>query len=371
MKVSEDLKRRALPKLLSREKMVEILQKNEYGYIPDIEYSVEVSEPVTVEKRYCAGAVQHSYVNMTISTEFASHTFRINRMLHVDGTVNPFFINITFSPNTPNSYYPAEEVADNGFDVLTVAYEDITTDDNDFSNGIAKVLLKDGQRNGTDCGKIMMWAWVISRILDYAYTLPMLDKKHAAVVGHSRLGKTALVASMMDTRFRYAFSNNSGCSGAGVARGAEGLEKHNYDFDISQLHTYNFDYTKSETIRDIVRMFPFFFCKNYFKYTEPNIPDAFDQHYLIASIAPRFAYVASASGDLWASPDSEFISCVAASEAYEELGFKGILCEENMPGDDVVYPDGRIGYHRRIGPHFLSRHDWARFMAFIKLHLED
>ncbi len=369
MTVSQMVKERNLPPFLSREEMVDMLVKEEYGAVPDVEYTVTVSDPVFVEKRYCDSTVQHSRVNMTVTTPYGSHTIPVQRILHVDGSVNPFFIFVNFRRDVPTLYYPTEEVAENGFDVLTVCMDDITTDDDDFTNGLPGIFAPNGQENGESAGKIAYWSWFASRMLDYAETLPSLDMSQAAVVGHSRLGKTALVASMLDTRFRYAFSNDSGCSGAALARGNSGNAAQN--IPLEEMGEYRRDMNNGETIRFIVHYFPHFFCKNYHKYVSTNIPEAFDQHFLVASIAPRFAYIGSASKDFWADPTSEFLSGVAASEVYESMGLKGLVHNETLPEVGEHFHEGRIGYHLRKGPHFFSRHDWIEYMAFIRKHQFD
>jgi len=307
---------------------------------------------------------------MTVTTKYGSHTFPIQRMLHTDGSVNPFFIYLSFFPEVPNRYYPAEEVADMGFDVLSISYKDVSSDNDDFSDGLPGIFIPNGRQKDTDCGKIIYWAWAAMRALDYALTLPQLDRRQAAVLGHSRLGVTALVTGMLDARFRYVFSNNSGCSGAALARGNTG-NPWQETYDPKDIFGYEFDYSKGETIRDIVRVFPHWFCRNYYRYIESNIPSGFDQHFLTASIAPRFAYIASASTDLWADPVSEFLNAVAASDYYAKLGVTGLMHNGVLPAPGELYQDGRIGYHMRIGPHFLSRHDWLNYMAFIRKHQFD
>ena len=92
----------------------------------------------------------------------------------------------------------------------------------------------------------------------------------------------------------------------------------------------------------------------------------FDQHFLIASIAPRYTYVASALEDSWADPASEMLSCVAASPAYESLGMKGIVCEDRLPAAGDEYHEGNIGYHLREGLHYFGREDWLKLMKFVK-----
>lgn len=358
MGVNQKLKEACLPELQDRENMVKILLDNEYGHVPQIPYEVTVSEPKNLEIRYCEGTAALSQVEMTITTEYGSHSFLVKRLLHGDGKKHPFFVFINFRANAPDFYYPVEEIVERGYGVLSFNYNEVTKDNPDFTDGIAKILIPNGQDKQNTCGKIALWAWACSRVLDYAETLPCLDMEHAAVVGHSRLGKTALVAGMMDERFQYTFSNDSGCSGAALARGSLGV------LGIRGR------YEPGETIRDILDV-AYWFCKRYSDFGETNIPEGFDQHFLIASLAPRYAYVASAAMDDWACPDSEFLACVAATEAYERMGLTGLVHNGTMPGDDITLHEGCVGYHRRKGKHFLSRIDWNRYMDFIDFHKND
>jgi len=368
--ITEMVKDRQLPAFRSREEMVDLLLKNEYGYFPDIPYEVSVSEPVNVEKRYCDSKVTYSRVNMTITTEFGSHTFPIRRVLHTDGSVNPFFVLLAFDSNVPNRSYPTEEIADGNFDVLTINYQEIASDSDDFNNGLPKIFLPGGRKAPTDCGKLMYWAWAASRVLDYAMTLPCLDHSQAAVIGHSRLGKTALLAGMLDERFRYVISNGSGCSGAALSRGNSGIP-YIKTLSTENLYDYEPEWKTGETIRDVLKQFPFWFCENYQKYVIDCYPADFDQHYLLATIAPRYVYVGSGSSDLWADPTSEFLNTVAVSEYYKKLGLPGLVHKDRLPEPEEPYHEGMVGYHMRKGPHFLSRHDWQKYMAYIRKHQFD
>lgn len=360
MGVLKDMvKERNLPAFLDQEKMKELLLENEYGILPDVEYSVTVSEPKLVEYRYCSGMVDHSTVDFTFTSKYGSHTFMVNQALYKEGEKRPLFLNFNFSSNAPDKYLPLEEILDNGFNVISVGFKDITSDDGDFKNGLCKVFMPNGQENDTTCGKIRLWAEAAMRIIDYAEGLSTVDLNNIAVVGHSRLGKTALVTGMLDKRIKYAISNNSGCSGAALCRGNMGV--------LGLIG----ESISGETIRDITKNFPYWFCKKYQQYRETNIPDTFDQHYLLASIAPRYVYVASASMDDWADPNSEFLCCVAASEKYEEMGLDGFVHNDRLPENGENYHKGRIGYHRRYGKHFISRSDWKCFMEYINAHKND
>ena len=169
-----------------------------------------------------------------------------------------------------------------------------------------------------------------------------LDMSRAYVCGHSRLGKTALLTGAVDERVKLAYSNDSGCCGAALSRGKSG-----------------------ESVEDITRVFPQWFCKGYIKYAGNEDKMPFDQHWLIASVAPRRVYVASAFEDKWADPNSEMLSCVAASEAYEACGLRGLVCNDSLPQIGDVYHDGMIGYHLRAGLHYLSREDWNKMIDYV------
>ena len=275
----------------TKEKMLSVLLTEEYGYLPnrEIALSWEIKEE---EPTFAAGkaTLYRMVMHVTFPTGMYSFPFISvipNKKEHI-----PFFVHINFRPDVPDRYQPTEELVDNGYAVISFCYTDVTSDDGDFGNGVAPFILgANEQRTDTDCGKIAMWAWAASKIMDYAETIPELDKTRAAVVGHSRLGKTALLTGAQDSRFSLVISNDSGCSGAAVTRGKQG-----------------------ETVEVITRVFPFWFCKNYYKYSGKHEMLPFDQHWLVAAVLPNRICIGSAEEDLWADPKAEFLSCVLAGE---------------------------------------------------------
>ena len=342
--LNELLRARDLPALQPREKMLEILQREIYGVMPEAPESVSFVVEENVIPRYCASKAAIHHVSATSVIRGKSFTFPFTAVLPTDGRQHPFFIHINFRDSVPDRYMPTEELIDNGFAVLSFCYKDVSSDDGDFTDGLAGVLFPDGQRKNDDPGKIALWAWASQRVLDWAQQrTDVLDLTRAIVCGHSRLGKTALLAGATDTRFAFAYSNDSGCAGAALARGTHG-----------------------ETVRDICRNFPFWFCENYLRYVDNEEAITFDQHYLLACVAPRRVLIGSASEDHWADPISEQLACAAASNAFTH-GFAG----PDRPAQiGETYFGGDIGYHLRRGTHFFSREDWLKLIRFVRVRTE-
>lgn len=336
------LTERALPPLRSRSEMLEILQREEYGFLPAPPDVLTFSAEREMLPGFCAGKATCSLVIAQCIIGGREYDFPFYVTLPTDGRKHPFFVHINFRPNIPDQYQPTEELVDNGFAVLSFCYNDVTLDNGDFTDGLAGVLYPEGQRPPEGPGKIAMWAWAAQRVLDYAQTRSdVLDLNCAIVCGHSRLGKTALFAAATDPRFAFAYSNDSGCSGAAISRGKVG-----------------------ESLENICSVFPYWFCENYRNHMGRVSSMPFDQHYLLASIAPRKVLVGSASEDSWADPLSEQLGCAAASPAFE----KGFAYPDRPAEIGEEFFAGDIGYHLRRGSHYLGREDWQKLIKFIRLH---
>lgn len=361
MLLEKMVEERCLPPLGTREEMQEILQREEYGYLPAADAaSVSFCDTKVLEARVAPNGATLTQVDMTVENDYGKHTIPVHYLSIPDGKKHPLFIFLSFSQMMPNRYYPAEMIAERGFHVMSFSYLEAATDNADFSNGIAPLLLPGGQKKGTDCGKIGIWAWCAMRILDYAATLPEIDMSQVAIIGHSRLGKTALFAGMMDPRFRYVFSNNAGCSGDALSRGNLGVRGEKGPYGRT-----------GETIADITRRFPYWFCPNYLKYAQNNVPDDFDQHFLLAAIAPRFVSVSASEKDDWADPVSEQLCCVAAGKQWEKLGLPGLIHHDTLLTPGQTLPDGRVAFNLRAGAHYLSYHNWQWDMDFMEQHKDD
>ena len=324
----------------ARDAIRDLLQREEYGYIPAPPKSISVEE-LSSNERFAAGKAVLKHYKLTADTDSGEVSFNFASVLPKTSGKIPLFVHINFRPEIPDSYQPTEEIIDRGYGVFSIHYEAVTTDNGDFDNGIAKVLVKD-REDPHATGKIALWSWAIMRVIDYIETQNYYDPERLAVIGHSRLGKTTLLTAAFDERVKFACANNSGNSGDAISR-----------------------ITKGEKIADIVKNFPFWFCPAYARYVNNENSLPFDQHFLLALTAPRTLLIGSASLDGWADPASEYISLTLTNSVYALYGMKGLVHGEDIPEAKSVLQDGDTSYHVRHGLHYLSREDWNIYMDFI------
>lgn len=308
-----------------REYLKELILKEEYGALPK---KLEPSIRTESESIDFAGKVKWERVYFTFENNGKSHTVITHLILPKDKENVPVFLSLNFQREMPNKYLPIEEIIDTGFGIFAFCYEEVTSDNNDFTSGLCGLFEENGK---CEFGKISIWAYFASICMDYLLTRKEVDKDNVAIIGHSRLGKTALLCSALDERFKLTCVNNSGCCGASLSRGKT---------------------KENETVEKIIEVFPFWFCDSFEKYVNNEDKLPFDQHMLIALVAPRYLVVGGAKEDVWADNEGQHLSCAMAVPAWE-LYEKGCA-------------NKKLSYYERVGTHFLSRTDWIIYMESFK-----
>lgn len=398
-----------------REELLDLCRDHIYGRweLPSFEMSAEIVE----QGEFLNGNAIRTQWKVTITNEHGSQ--QIDLLVYLPATASsksqvPVFLGLNFAGNhsvandaailLPKSWmrpdketvvdnratekgrgiqdrrWPVEEILAGGFGLATAYYGDLAPDDPaHYMEGLPRLnpnLKKDlgpflldasykETEQPTTGGAIAVWSWGLSRLLDVLEKDPRIAAKQVIVVGHSRLGKTALWAGATDQRFAMVVSNNSGCGGAALSRRAFG-----------------------ETVQRINSAFPHWFCDQYRKYNRAESDCPVDQHSLLALIAPRPLYVTSASEDLWADPHGEFLATKEVGTVYRLLGETALpetdFCGfENLGAGKVVYGAAwgeasetssptfaQVGYHIRNGAHDILSWDWQLFMRFARQNLD-
>jgi hypothetical protein len=241
----------------------------------------------------------------------------------------------------------ADRILARGYGLVSLNIEDLAPDSaTNYWRGVARLFgrIQPGPPQPTEVGALGLWAWGLSRAMDYFESAPDVDARRVIVIGHSRMGKTALWAAANDERFAAVISNCSGCGGAALSR-------------------RNF----GETVSVIAHMFPHWFCGNFAQYAghESRLP--VDQHELVALIAPRPVYIACAVEDRWADPRGSFLAALNAEPVYRLLNAGGLGITE-LPAPDHPVGD-TIRYHLRYGQHDLTDYDWVQYLDFADRHV--
>ena len=335
-----------------KRELIDCLSKNLYGYTPLAPEHVSAVQTGTDSFFLFGGKATAELIDIRFDTPGGEFSFPIRVIIPVNEKKPPAILLISFGEHAP---VPIEEILDNGFALVQFHHHTVEHDENrpddyfgSFRGGLGEKFFGGKPRKQTDCGKVGLWAYAASRVMDYLQTRNDINTDRIAVTGHSRLGKTALWCRAQDDRFYIAMANNSNYGGAGLIRGHIG-----------------------EDVPDFIKIGSFdFFCegwKEYLNVSHDALP--FDQHFLLACQAPGLVYVTCAMKDRGMDPTSEFLSCCAASPAYEMLGVRGLVHNGKLPQPSEALHEGSIGFHYRASGHAFLREDWQNFMDFFKKHM--
>lgn len=238
--------------------------------------------------------------------------------------------------------WPLQQVVEAGYAVATFYCGDIQPDRHTVREGMRATLPeRDGKSPGDETATIMWWAWGCHRAVDFLVTDKSIDAKRLAVVGHSRLGKTALLAGAFDDRIAVVIPHQSGCGGAGPSRSTN---------------------PKAETVKRITTAFPHWFCGHFSAFGDDTTRLPFDQHALVAICAPRPVLFTNAEDDQWANPPGQFDVLQAAAPAYKLYGDAAPVAKA-IPEQGKLSAE-RLGYFVRAGKHSMTPDDWKVYIEF-------
>ena len=315
-------------------------------------------EPAEPDRVMMDGAAVRKRIRVTYGGPFATNSFVFTAFVprRVKKPSPSFLLicnrnpakNIDPDRKEKSDFWPAEEIVRRGFAAVAFYNGDVAPDyvhGNTVGAFAAFEDVRRPYRDQSSWGLLSCWGWGASRVLDWIETEPTLDAGRVAVVGHSRGGKTALLAAALDERFAMACVNDSGCCG---------MKLNHIDLPASErpLHT--------------IRNRQNWYCLNFTEFANREREMPYDMHCLAALIAPRKLCVASAGDDSEAGPLGEFWSARLASPAWELYGKRGLVSSEAFPPIGRPLREGSISYRVRPGGHDLTADDWKVYMDFFE-----
>lgn len=336
---------------IRRQEIIQSFADQMYGQLP-IDYDELWLEPSIPPLNPYKEYADYKLINMRISRNGSSQSIP----LHVFTPTRergPFPVILLIShrqvdkliADTGDQFFSIQQIVSRGYAAAVFDVEFVSPDDKErYDDGILKSLYPEQLEMPNGMRGLSAWAWGAMRAMDFFEKDPLIDHTKAAVVGHSRGGKAALWCGANDTRWAITYSNESGCGGAALSRRKFG-----------------------ETVESINTAFPYWFTDNFDTYNgnEESLP--FDQHQLLATMAPRAVYIASTMEDLWADPKGEYLSLKLASRVYAQV----YDIKTDLPDHYNFSPhslhQGPLGYHLREGKHNLTSIDWENFLDFADL----
>lgn len=358
-----------------RPELLEFFTKNVYGAIPG-ELKISSFDVVEQSNDAVNGKASRKQVELTFAQNGRILTFTILMYLPRNVVKAPLFIGYNFYGNhtitndvdviiseawtrdnpsfgivhnqlteqsrgVRTNRWAVEKIIEAGYGLAVIYYGEVDPDKDDMSDGIHPFFYVDDQQQpaANEWGAIAAWSWGLSRAMDYFEKDVDVDASKVVVFGHSRLGKTSLWAGATDKRFAGVISNNSGCGGAALSKRRFG-----------------------ETVWRINRNFPHWFCRNFKNYSKNEEALPVDQHQMVALIAPRPVYIASAEEDKWADPKGEFLSAFYASSVYKLYGRMGIVQKEMPEVNQAIL--NTVAYHIRSGKHDVTEFDWEQYLKW-------
>jgi|GEM_PF-1455686 len=331
------------------------LQRFAYGILPP--------EPLTIREKARVGydsgfgmdgkahvRVELIEIELIYPTGIFSFPFKLLKPIDVEKP--PLLVTVGMSLEGIFAALPPEGpdgFMEKGIAVAALSTNDITADAWPFDDGINPLLWPDGHSDG-DAGKLLIWGRCMGYVKDLLLATGEFDETKVGCAGCSRFGKTAMVAGAFDEGFTHTASVCSGTGGASLLRGKIG-----------------------ETVERITDNYGYWFNDTYKSYAGDVDALPMDAHFLAAAVAPRKLLVCSAYEDFWCDPFHEYLTCIAASPAWEITGHPGFIYPEpkgTAPGPryakigETMF-EGDICYSLREGGHGMPPEDWNTIARFL------
>jgi len=160
-----------------------------------------------------------------------------------------------------------------------------------------------------DFTAISAWAWGYMVCMDVFEQLPFADETEVGITGHSRGGKTVMLASAVDERIKYTCPNNSGCHGTASYRTVVTDQGPNHQ--------------RSERLSDMLIAFPHWMGQKLTPYKDREQDIPYDMHYFGLLSAPRYYFQIEGMQDYWINPVANWQTIMAVKECHKYLGFEG------------------------------------------------
>jgi hypothetical protein len=348
-----------------RAELATLVQHYEYGYLPP-------PVPVTAAPRFTDSDALDGAATLTeLDLQLGDAPRPVRLLLAIPNTPgrHPLFVGANFdgnhtllpderisiptdlvattSPerNTQPQKWPLRQIVQAGWAVATVYGGDLDLDDASVRDaGIRPYVDTLPAQGPNPPGSIAVWAWGLHRVLDALADDDRLDAGHAVAIGHSRYGKVALLAAGFDPRFAAAIPHQAGGGSTSPARTTRDTAEQPYQ---------------------LAERFPHWFTPAYADAGADPTRLPFDQHALLALMAPRPVLLSNATEDLWADPVGQLATRRAAEPVYRLLGDEPDWHSgrAELPAVGELLP-GSVGFWLRPGAHSVTSEDWQQFIAF-------
>lgn len=350
-----------------RPELLTFFADNLYGKIPIPRDEITARFEVTSEDRqHLEGLCTKRVVNITLQNKLGSVDFPMVLFLpNAAKQAVPaiYWANLTdiqrgrFDMEGPQRFgmtknsAPLKQLMLRGIALVSIDAEAIASrsksEEEILDGGIIDLFFQEGQNSTKDdeWGLISVWAYAMIRGMDYILTEKAIAADQVAVMGSSIGGKVAIWAAAQDTRLGMVLSATAG-------HGGDALWKRQF----------------GESLDNMLAWLPRWLGRNAAKYQGKTEDLPVDQHMLLACLAPRPVYVATAQHDLWADPMGQWLSAYHAAPIYQLYGKESIFSSAAQPAINTPIIKSPVGHHLRSGFHGLQQYDWERFMEFMEHH---